>query len=213
MSELAVIVDIGIGNLRSVERAFQAACHAQSRTISVRRSADPDQLYRADRVIMPGQSGFRDCVSALRRSGLTEALLASIRKGTPYLGICLGLQLLFDGSEEAPGESGLGVFAGQVMRLQGGDGIKIPHMGWNQLVMSEGGHAYLDAAGGAGAWVYFVHSYSAIPRDTHILKAFAEYGPNRVTAAVAENNVFATQFHPEKSQRAGLALLGAFLKL
>jgi glutamine amidotransferase len=211
VSQLAVIVDIGIGNLRSVEKALATAAGDHGTELRIRRSADPDELYRADRVIVPGQSGFRDCARALDASGLRDALSEIIRRGTPYLGICLGLQLLFENSEEAPGERGLGLFAGSVRRLSGGSDVKIPHMGWNQLNLGNGGHPCLDAAGGEGAWVYFVHSYSAVPTDAGLLKATAEYGPNRVTAAIAKDNVLASQFHPEKSQKAGLAFLRAFL--
>ncbi|HMJ16637.1 MAG TPA: imidazole glycerol phosphate synthase subunit HisH [Polyangiaceae bacterium] len=212
MSELTVIVDIGIGNLRSVEKALDTAAREQGLDATIRRSSDPEELRRAARVVMPGQSGFRDCALALEQSGLREVLLAKIREGTPYLGICLGLQLLFEESDEAPGVAGLGFFRGRVARLEPAPGIKIPHMGWNQLELGNGGHPCLDAAGGQGTWVYFVHSYSAQPSDTSLLKATAGYGPNQVTAAIARDNVLATQFHPEKSQRAGLALLGAFLK-
>lgn len=207
-----VVVDIGIGNLHSVQKAVETAGLEYGRNLSVKRSADPAELLRADRVIMPGQSGFRDAAGALFASGLSEALLECINRGTPYLGICLGLQLLFEASDEAPGVRGLGLFQGRVERLKGGSGIKIPHMGWNQLSLQNEGHPCLEAAGGDGAWVYFVHSFSATPDDKSVLKAVAEHGPNRVTAAVSYENVLATQFHPEKSQKAGLALLLAFLR-
>jgi len=209
---LVVVVDIGIGNLHSVQKAVETAGLEYGRGLSVRRSADPAELLRADRIIMPGQSGFRDAARALFASGLSEALLECINRGTPYLGICLGLQLLFDASDEAPGERGLGLFRGRVERLKGGPSVKIPHMGWNQLSIEHGGHRCLDAAGGNGAWLYFVHSFSATPDDESVLKAVVSYGPNRVTAAVSHENVLATQFHPEKSQKAGLALLLAFLR-
>ena len=212
MSGLTVIVDIGIGNLRSVEKAIDTAAREHGVETTIRRSRDPEELRRADRVVMPGQSGFRDAGLALEQSGLSEALAAKIRGGSPYLGICLGVQLLFEESEEAPGSRGLGLFAGRVARLSPAPGIKIPHMGWNQLEIGNGGHPCLEAAGGQGAWVYFVHSYSAQPAEPDLLKATASFGPNRVTAAIARDNVIATQFHPEKSQRAGLALLGSFLK-
>jgi glutamine amidotransferase len=212
VSGLTVIVDVGIGNLRSVEKAIDTAAREHRVSTTIRRSSAAEELRRADRVVMPGQSGFRDASLALERSGLRDELVAKIRAGTPYLGICLGLQLLFEESEEAPGVRGLGLFGGRVARLQPAPGIKIPHMGWNQLEIGNGGHACLQAAGGPGTWVYFVHSYSAEPADASVLKATASFGPNRVTAAIARDNVIATQFHPEKSQRAGLALLGSFLK-
>ena len=209
---LAVVVDTGLGNLRSVEKAVETAAKQQSVPTEVLRSARPEDIVRADRVIVPGQGGFRDAAAALG-GGIGEAVLERIRAGIPYLGICLGLQVLFEESDEAPGARGLGLFAGRVERLAGGDGIKIPHMGWNQLELENGGHPCLEAAGGQGAWVYFVHSYHAVPTDRSLLRAVCRYGPNMVTAAVARDNVLATQFHPEKSQRAGLALLSRFVSV
>lgn len=207
---LAVVVDVGLGNLRSVHKAVETAGTALGRPLEVVRSADPDLVRKADRLIVPGQGGFRDCARALS-GGLRDAITGSIAAGVPYLGICLGLQVLFEGSDEAPGERGLGIFAGTVARLTGGPPLKIPHIGWNQLELRNGGHRHLDAAGGSGSWVYFIHSFHARPADPTILRAVARYGPNEITAAVGKDNVFATQFHPEKSQSAGLSLLGSFL--
>jgi imidazole glycerol-phosphate synthase subunit HisH len=207
---LVVVVDTGLGNLRSVEKAVAHAAGEHARDVRVVRSADPDLLRRAERIIVPGQGGFRDGARALA-GGLGEALLEQLRAGTPYLGICLGLQLLFESSQEAPGERGLGWFEGDVERLVGGPGLKIPHMGWSSLELEHGGHRLLEAAGGQGAWMYFVHSFHAVPRDPSLLKARVSHGPNRITAAVARDNVLATQFHPEKSQRSGLSLLAAFV--
>jgi glutamine amidotransferase len=207
---LAVVVDTGLGNLRSVHKAVETAAAELGGAIEVVRSGEPEVVRRADRVIVPGQGGFRDCVRALS-GGLDQALLERIRAGTPYLGICLGLQILFEHSEEAPGERGLGLLAGGVKRLKGGPGIKIPHIGWNQLEIDNGGHAHLSAAGGQGAWVYFVHSYHAVAADPASVVATSGYGENSICAAVARDNVFATQFHPEKSQKAGIALLRSFL--
>jgi imidazole glycerol-phosphate synthase subunit HisH len=205
-----LVVDTGLGNLRSVERAVQAAARERELDAEVVRSADPDQVRRADRIVLPGQGGFRDGARALA-GGLGDAIGERVRAGTPYLGICLGLQLLFESSEEAPDVPGLGWFGGRVVRLSGGPGVKIPHMGWNQLELAGGGHRCLEAAGGEGAWVYFVHSYHAVPADPALVKASVRYGDNLVTAAIAKDNLLATQFHPEKSQRAGLALIGEFL--
>jgi glutamine amidotransferase len=122
------------------------------------------------------------------------------------------MQVLFESSEEAPGVPGLGWMRGDVQRLVGAPGIKIPHMGWNQLELQSGGHPQLEAAGGEATWVYFVHSYHVVPLENDVLRATASYGPNRVAAAVARENVLGTQFHPEKSQAAGLALLAGFLR-
>ena len=208
MTQTAVVVDIGIGNLRSVAKALEIAGEGR---VTVLRSRDPDVVRRADRVVVPGQGGFGACAEGLA-GGLSQALSEAVKSGVPYLGICLGLQVLFEGSEEAPGVPGFGWMRGQVKKLAGGPGVKIPHMGWNQLELVGGGQKTLEAAGGQGAWVYFVHSYHAVPEEPGVLRATVEYGSNRVTAAVSRDNVLGTQFHPEKSQAAGLALLAAFLR-
>jgi glutamine amidotransferase len=210
---LAIVVDTGLGNVRSVEKALETAAHAVGRTgIVVERTRNAERIRQADRLIVPGQGAFRDAAAALDRDGLRELLLERLRAGVPYLGICLGLQLLFETSDEAPGARGLGWFAGHVRRLHGEPGLKIPHMGWNQLEADRPLPAPLEAAGGRGAWVYFVHSYHAVPEDESLVIARSGYGRNQVTAAVARDNVLATQFHPEKSQRSGLALLSEYLR-
>ncbi len=202
-----VVIDTGLGNLRSVEKALAVA----NAGATIARSDQPDVVRSADRIVFPGQGAFRDCMRTLE-SGLGEAIVEKIRAGTPYLGICLGLQVLFESSAEAPDVAGLGLYAGAVERLTNDGGVKIPHMGWNELELTGGGHALLDAAGGADTWVYFVHSYHAVPDDESLVVARVMHGKNIVTAAIARENVFATQFHPEKSQKAGLALLAAFLR-
>jgi glutamine amidotransferase len=168
-------------------------------------------------VIVPGQGAFRDCAAALGR-GLGAAVRAQIDRGTPFLGICLGLQALFESSEESPGATGLGLFRGANTRLPDGqrdpstgEALKIPHMGWNRIELEGEGHRFLTAAGGQGTYFYFTHSYHAVPGDPRLLAATARHGAMAITAAIAKDNVFASQFHPEKSQAAGLRLLAAFL--
>jgi glutamine amidotransferase len=203
-----VVVDIGLGNLRSVAKALELA--ADTRNVKIELSRDPAALRDAAAVVVPGQSRFGAFAQGLGVE-LREAILERLKAGTPYLGMCLGLQILFEGSEEDPGVAGFGWFKGQVRKLQSAPGLKIPHMGWNQLALHAGGHPCLTAAGGNGAWVYFVHSFHATPSEPEVLKASVDYGPNQVTAAVGRDNVFATQFHPEKSQSVGIALLTSFI--
>lgn len=212
------IVDVGIGNLRSVQKAIAHAADLARVPCEVSIVSDPDVVARADRVILPGQGAFRDCASALT-GAMAEAVRAQVAKGTPYLGICLGLQVLFESSEEAPGCVGLGIFPGTNARLPDnqhdpvtGEALKIPHMGWNELTLKNGGHPFLRAAGGDGTYAYFTHSFHAVPKDERLVVATVKHGPLEITAAVARDNVFATQFHPEKSQAAGIALLDAFVK-
>jgi glutamine amidotransferase len=208
MTTRVAVVDYGMGNLQSVVQALRAAAPDGTEIV---RSSDPAVVRSADRVVVPGQGGFRDAAARLREDGLGESILEKMRAGTPYLGICLGLQVLFESSEEAPGAAGFGWFKGAVKKLAGGPDIKIPHMGWNSLTLTSGGHPLLDAAGGADAFVYFVHSFHAVADEPGVVKATVQHGSNLVTAAVSRDNVVATQFHPEKSQAAGQALLRRFL--
>lgn len=204
------IVDVGMGNLGSVQRALERAATDGGVALSVTITADPEAMSACDKIVFPGQGAFRDCAAALT-SGLGESLRAQIAAGTPYLGICLGLQALFPSSEEAPGAAGLGVFQGEVKRLAPAEGIKIPHMGWNRLSILRPGAGALAAFDGEPPYVYFVHSYHAVPEEESLIAAVTEHGPHRITAAVQRDNVVATQFHPEKSQSAGLRFLQAFL--
>jgi len=212
------IVDYGIGNFRSVQKAIERAALLGGSACTATITADPDVIRRADHVVVPGQGAFRDCAAAFER-GLGEVVLEQIRSGKPFLGICMGLQMLFAASEEAPGCRGLGVFPGRIVRLSDGqrdpgtrEVVKIPHLGWNQIRLVGNGHPFLAAAGGSGTHLYFVHSYNAVPDDRSIVVATAQHGPFEITAAVARDNVFASQFHPEKSQAAGLSLLSAFMR-
>jgi glutamine amidotransferase len=208
-----VLVDLGMGNLRSVERALSQAAQDRGVECEVVRSGRADDVARADKVVVPGQGAFRDCAAALAGE-LGGALRDKIASGAPFFGICLGLQALFVESEEAPGEKGLGIFAGEVKRLELGTGtnaVKIPHMGWNRLEIARRCAGPLEVYDDDPPYVYFVHSYHAVPADASLVVAWASHGPNRITAAIQRDNVTATQFHPEKSQAAGLRLLGKFL--
>lgn len=204
MTEKVLVVDVGMGNLTSVAKALETA---GDRQVEVVRSSDPDAVRRASRVVVPGQGGFGE-LSRRFAGGLSQALREALTAGTPYLGICLGLQILFDASDEAPGAPGLGVLRGKNQRLTEDSGIKIPHMGYNQLRLTGSGHPFFRT----GEWFYFVHSYHAVPEEPDVLRATVEHGPNQVTAVVARENLLATQFHPEKSQAAGLSLLRRFLR-
>ena len=210
------LVDLGMGNLHSVERALAQGATDAGIECTVERTSDADAVRRADKIVVPGQGAFRDCAAGLSREagGMGDALRERIGAGVPFLGICLGLQALFEGSDEAPGAPGLGVFAGRVERLGSGEGYKIPHMGWNRITLrvQTPGRGPLAVFAGEAPYFYFVHSFHAVPIDPTLIAAVTEHGPHRVTAAVQRDNVTATQFHPEKSQAAGLRLLAAFLR-
>lgn len=206
-----VVVDTGFANYHSVIKALELAGKHQG-PLAVVRTRDPDQLRAADKLVMPGQGGFKDC-AAVFGEGLGEAVADRIRAGTPFFGICLGLQVLFESSEEAPGVSGLGLFQGAVKRLRLEPGLKIPHMGWNQLEPGGAPDALRFGTEALGHWFYFDHSFHAAPSDASLIAATVSYGSNRITAAIGRDNVFATQFHPEKSQHAGLRLLADFLRI
>lgn len=203
------LIDTGHANLRSVARALERAGERMPLTVETTHS--PEAIRLADKVVVPGQGGFGDCLHALRAVGADQALLEHIGAGKTYLGICLGLQALFEGSAESPDTPGLGVFPGRCEKLVPAPGIKIPHMGWNELEFPGTVHPVLEQAGGPGTWYYFVHSYHALPSDPTLVQAAVGHGTQRVTAAIAKDSVLATQFHPEKSQEAGLRLLRAFL--
>lgn len=208
-----VVVDLGMGNLRSVERALLRAATDRSLQVDVVRTNKPEEVRAADKIVFPGQGAFRDCALALT-NGMGDALREVITQGKPYFGICLGLQVLFDTSDEAPGSSGLSIFRGHVAKLEAGSGadaVKIPHMGWNELAMTEQRPALFQVWPYERPRVYFVHSYHALAEDPSLVVATARHGKNSVTAAVCRDNVFAVQFHPEKSQSVGLELLGGFL--
>jgi len=197
------VVDYGSGNLRSVCKALEAA-GARSTLV-----ADPSGLAGLDAIVVPGVGAFGDCAANLRATGLWEPLREWIASGRAYLGICLGYQLLFESSEESPGVAGLGVLPGKVVRFAVGQGLKVPHMGWNTL---SGLRGPLYAGLPEELSVYFVHSYYPVPEDPSLASATCEYGV-RFAASVTRGALHATQFHPEKSQAAGLAILRNFLSI
>jgi len=204
------IVDYGAGNLRSVEKALIRAGASDVRTTS-----EPDAIARADRVVLPGDGAFPDCRAALGDvSGLGEALQEVVKaRGRPFLGICIGMQMLATEGEEYRPTPGLGWIPGRVLRIEPGEAdLKVPHMGWNTLEARRP-HPLLDglALGPQGLHAYFLHAYHLVPDDPADVVASASYG-GPVTALVARDNVAGVQFHPEKSQRLGLALLEAFLR-
>ena len=196
-----LIIDYGMANLRSVQKAFEKVGHAAE------VSGDPARVAAADKVVLPGVGAFRDAIAKLRDARLAEPLLDHVRRGKPFLGICLGLQLLFTKSHEDGEYDGLGLFPGDVVRFPEVPGLKVPHMGWNQLCFPRPCPLFRDVP--AGASVYFVHSYYAAPKNPGIVAAETDYaGP--FASAVWHENVFATQFHPEKSQSVGLTMLRNF---
>jgi glutamine amidotransferase len=199
-----VIVDYGMANLRSVQKAFEKI-GAQA-TIS----GDPQHVAEADKVVLPGVGAFRDAIARLREARLDEPILAHIQRGKPFFGICLGLQLLFTTSYEEGVYQGLDVIAGDVVRFDNVAGLKVPHMGWNQLRVTHRAPHLADFPENGS--VYFVHSYYVKPKDARIVATETDY-PTPFTSAIWRDNVFATQFHPEKSQSVGLGMLRQFAAL
>lgn len=198
MSKKITIIDYGMGNLYSVVNAIGAVGGEPVVT------SDWQQIAAAEKIILPGVGAFGDCMANLTKAGLVPVIEEALHSGKPFLGICLGMQLLFEGSDEAPGVAGLGYFKGQVKYLS--TKCKVPHMGWNKLSLRSASPLLQEAE---GAYVYFVHSFHAEPEDKSIITSICDYGME-VTASVGRDNVQAFQFHPEKSSRAGLSLLRAF---
>ena len=198
---MIAIIDYDAGNLKSVEKAIQFLGE------DVIASRDKEVIKNADKVILPGVGNFGDCMDKLKRYDLIDTINEVVDKKTPFLGICLGLQLLFKDSEEAPGVAGLGILPGKIVRIPEGEGLKIPHIGWNSLALKNNGRLFngLDNE----SFVYFVHSYYLKADDESIVKATTNYGVN-IDASVEKDNVFACQFHPEKSGDVGLKILSNF---
>ncbi len=200
-----VILDYGMGNLRSVQKAFEKVGTAAGIT------SDPERVRRAEKVVLPGVGAFQDAIAKLRESGLADAVTEHIQTGRPFLGICLGMHMLFTRSHEDGDFAGLNLFPGDVVRFTPRPGLKIPHMGWNTLNLRMPECPLFKGLPADSAF-YFVHSYFAQPTDAKLTSAEAEY-PDAFCAAIWRDNVYATQFHPEKSQAAGQVLLRNFAGL
>ncbi len=201
---MIVIIDYGMGNLRSVQKALESVGHAAEIT------SDPDRVKLASKVVLPGVGAFADAIAELRRSGLGGAFREAVAQGKPCLGVCLGLQLLFDLSEEDGRHEGLGLLPGRVVRFESSPGLKIPHMGWNSLRVLR--PSPMLAGLGPDPSVYFVHSYYVRPDRRSDIVAESDH-PHPFAAVVERDNLMACQFHPEKSQRVGLAMYANFAAL
>ncbi len=198
------VIDYGVGNLRSVTKALE------SLGCSVVLTNDPDAVRQASKLVLPGVGAFGTGMKQLRQLGLVEPIRDAVKRGVPFLGICLGLQLLFDESEEMGHHEGLGLVRGKVVRFPEADGLRIPHMGWNALRIRKRDPLFLHVPD--GAMVYFVHSYFPVPEDPSVIAATTEHGSEFVSA-IAIDNLFGTQFHPEKSSKVGLQILQNFVNL
>ncbi len=211
-SATLALIDYGSGNLRSAERALARAAAESGQRIEITVTSDPQTVSRAERIVLPGVGAFADCMAGLAAvPGLIEAMTQSVRqRGQPFLGICVGMQLLAGRGHEHGTHAGLGWIEGEVVRLAPHDPtLKIPQMGWNELDLLQGGHPLLEGLV-AGDHAYFVHSYHFRPRRPGAVLAEVTYGET-VAAMVTEENIAGTQFHPEKSQRVGLRILSNFL--
>lgn len=200
---MIAIIDYDAGNIKSVEKALQ---YLGEEAVITR---DAGEILMADKVILPGVGAFGDAMKKLNRYGLVPVIHEVVEKGIPILGICLGLQLMFESSEEAPGVEGLGLLKGKIVRIPEGDGLKVPHMGWNSLSFPKEGRLFAGIP--ENSYVYFVHSYY-LQAEEDIVTATAEYGVT-IHASVEKGNVFACQFHPEKSSHTGLTILKNFVEL
>lgn len=201
---MIVIIDYGMGNLRSVQKGFEKVGHSATIT------SDAETIAAASKIVLPGVGAFGDAMEELRRRTLVEPVKQVITAGKPFLGICLGLQLLFEVGYEGGTHEGLGVLPGEVVRFELPHEYKVPHMGWNQLEIRR--PAPILSGLTSGAHMYFVHSYYGVPRNPEVTAAETNYG-QAFTSVVWHDNVFATQFHPEKSQADGLKILRNFAEL
>lgn len=199
---MVAIIDYDAGNIRSVEKAIASLGYEAAVT------RDADTILTADHVILPGVGAFGDAMDKLSSYGLVDVIRTVSCREIPFLGICLGLQLMFENSEEAPGVEGLGLLKGSILRIPEKDDLKIPHIGWNSLQYPSRGRLFAGVP--EGAYVYFVHSYYLQAQEAGVVKATTEYGVE-IHASVEKDNLFACQFHPEKSSRVGMQILRNFI--
>ena len=207
---MITIIDYEMGNLRSVEKAFEKLGYA------AKVSNNPEDLLTTDKIVLPGVGAFRDCINNLRAGGFVEPLLQHVESGKPLLGICVGMQMLFDESEEFGRHQGLGLVPGKVVRFptdmtEGGERLKVPHMGWNNLLIQRPSPIFKDTDD--SSFVYFVHSYYCAADNPSDVAATCRYGEVELCASVWRDNLMATQFHPEKSQDIGLNIFKNFGEL
>lgn len=198
---MIAVIDYGAGNLHSVKNALDYI-GAKSKI-----TGNAEEIMSADAVILPGVGAFGDCMSSLKEHGLIDTVKAAAQSGKPFLGICLGLQLLFEESEESPGVEGLGIFKGKIVKIPDKHGLKIPHMGWNNIELTKPSKLL-----SGNPYVYFVHSYYLCCEEENLVSAYTEYG-EKLAVAVERGNIFAVQFHPEKSGEAGMEILRRFAVL
>ena len=197
---MITVIDYGSGNLRSVEKGFHKA------GFDVKVTNRPEDVQKAEAIVLPGVGAFKDCMQELTNLGMTDVLTEAIKKGTPYLGICLGMQILFSESVEFGSTKGLDIFKGKVVKFKS-DELKIPQMGWNQLNIKKDGPLFNEIPD--KSYYYFVHSYYVVPEDEEIISTTTDYGVE-FTSSVCKDNIYAVQFHPEKSQALGLQMLKNF---
>lgn len=201
---MIAIIDYDAGNIKSVEKALQKL----GQEVVITR--DAETILNADKVILPGVGAFGDAMANLKKYNLDQVIYQVVERQIPFLGICLGLQLLFERSDESKGVAGLGILEGEILRIPDEDDLKIPHMGWNSLHFQNGGRLFQGLE--ENSYVYFVHSYYLKAKDEEIVKATTQYSTH-IHASVEKGNVFACQFHPEKSSDVGLQILKNFVEL
>ena len=199
-----VIIDYGMGNLRNVQRGFERI------GLEARLTRNKKEIQKASAIVLPGVGAFKDCMKNMEKYGLVEPLLQSIEKGKPYLGICLGLQILFSESEEFGSHKGLGLIKGKVVKFKPDQEHKVPHMGWNTVEIEREAPMLQGIVN--GDFFYFVHSYYVIPEEIQWISTLTDYGKPFVSS-IWKENLFGTQFHPEKSQHKGLRILENFVKM